>query len=58
MKEKNKPFFANFLESQHANKQGTSENSIPWPLPYPITDKLRDHLDQTQKFPSDGDEEE
>lgn len=55
--EMQKPFFARFLESQQSHREGTSINSIPWPLPWPITDKLRDHLDETQKYPSDGDED-
>jgi hypothetical protein len=43
------PFFAKLLESQKAPepKEGF------WP---PITNKALDHLEQTQKYPSDNDE--
>lgn len=45
-----KPFFAQFLEAQQSTEgQG---NGI-WPI---ITNKLTDHPNETQKFPSDGDE--
>jgi hypothetical protein len=47
-----KPFFAQFLENQKTQDQ--TENGFPWPI---ITDKLRDAPMETQKFPSDGDEE-
>lgn len=47
-----KPFFAQFLENQ--KRQDQTENGFPWPI---ITDKLRDAPMETQKFPSDGDEE-
>ncbi|QEH43168.1 microviridin/marinostatin family tricyclic proteinase inhibitor [Chitinophaga sp. XS-30] len=47
-----KPFFAQFLETQmkpeEAKKRSTESN---W------TSKLADAPDQTQKYPSDGDEE-
>jgi hypothetical protein len=44
-----KPFFANFLESQKTqqDQQGVYEY---------ITKKIRDDFEQTQKYPSDGDE--
>jgi hypothetical protein len=45
------PFFARFLELQH-KQQGTTQGIFP-----PMTDKLRDHLDETQKFPSDNDDD-
>jgi hypothetical protein len=47
-----RPFFAQFLEKQNKKEDGT-QAGFPWPI---ITDKLRDHLEQTQKYPSDGDE--
>ena len=50
------PFFARFLELQHKQQSGT-QGIFPLPPLPPRTDKLRDHEDQTQKFPSDGDEE-
>ncbi|WP_341837103.1 microviridin/marinostatin family tricyclic proteinase inhibitor [Chitinophaga pollutisoli] len=48
-----KPFFAQLLESQQQQQttgQQTTETSY-W------TSKLADVPDQTQKYPSDGDEE-
>ena len=48
-----KPFFAQFLEKQQKTENST-QNGFPWPI---ITDKLRDAPMETQKFPSDGDEE-
>lgn len=46
------PFFAQFLEKQSKREDG-SQAGFPWPV---ITEKLRDSLEQTQKYPSDGDE--
>jgi hypothetical protein len=46
------PFFAQFLEKQSKKEDG-SQAGFPWPI---FTDKLKDHLEQTQKYPSDGDE--
>lgn len=49
------PFFARFLETQH--RKGTTQGIFPLPPLPPRTDKLRDHEDETQKFPSDSDDE-
>lgn len=47
-----KPFFAQFLESQtKAEDEKNRQGSGIW------TSKLADAPDQTQKYPSDGDEE-
>jgi hypothetical protein len=50
------PFFARFLELQH-KQDGNMQGIFPFPPLPPRTDKLRDHLDETQKFPSDNDED-
>jgi len=46
-----KPFFAKFMEGQ-ANAQTNDGQQTFWP-----TDKFQDSDDQTNKFPSDSDEE-
>jgi len=48
-----KPFFAQFLETQMKTEEAKNRQSIEnnW------TSKLADAPDQTQKYPSDGDEE-
>ena len=51
--ELSKPFFAQFLESQARVKQPTEANSLVWP---PVTLPIFDEA-QTQKYPSDGDDE-
>jgi hypothetical protein len=48
------PFFARFLETQKTNEAGTQNIFGIWP----ITSKAKDDFDQTQKFPSDGDEDD
>jgi len=48
------PFFARFLESQNKQEKGNGQNAFGI---WPITDKLRDHPDETLKYPSDSDED-
>jgi hypothetical protein len=48
------PFFARFLENQKTESGDTQNLFGIWPL----TSKVKDDFDTTQKFPSDGDEED
>jgi hypothetical protein len=50
------PFFAGFLESQK-RIPAPGDQRIPWPPITPPTSPLKDHHDETMKYPSDGDEE-
>lgn len=47
-----KPFFAQLLESQQQPQTGQQSSEASY-----WTSKLADVPDQTQKYPSDGDEE-
>jgi len=47
----NKPFFSNFLE-----EQDTKQVTAGLLLSRITTDKRKDELEQTMKYPSDGDE--
>ena len=47
------PFFARFLEVQKV-KDGNAQGFDPFP---PITAILKDHPAETQKYPSDGDDD-
>lgn len=48
------PFFARFLELQNKEEHNNERLFDPWPVPKPTKPIL--DLEQTQKYPSDGDE--
>jgi hypothetical protein len=50
------PYFVRFLESQKVQEQTAQGANNVWPPIPPIVTKPILDLEQTQKYPSDGDE--